>query len=96
MSIYDFYIPFSSHYPAQFLALRHIQDNFLDSGVKELELLNEGIRLTDQTGAVADFVYNSDTKRIDMIERDKKFLKKEAQRKRNIQLIQRGLLKSMK
>lgn len=77
MSIYDFYIPYSSHYPAQFLALMHIQDNFLDSGVKKLELLKKGIRLTDKTGATADFIYNPKTRHVDMVERNEKFLKKE-------------------
>lgn len=72
MSIYNFYIPFSEYYPAQFLALRHIQDNFSDSGVKKLELLKDGIRLTDKTGATADFVYNPETRRIEMVEHNKK------------------------
>ncbi|MCM1524136.1 MAG: hypothetical protein NC120_06725 [Ruminococcus sp.] len=96
MNLYDFYIPYSIHYPAQWLAFQHIQENFLGSGVKELELLTEGIRLTDKTGAVADFLYNRETTRIDMFERDEKYLKKEARKKRSVQLIQRDLLKSMK
>lgn len=74
----------------------HIQENFLESGVKELALLKCGIRLTDITGAVADFVYNRDTGKIDFREVDSKQLKSEAERKKNVELIQRDLLRNVK
>lgn len=82
--------------PFQHLALLHIQDNFLESGVKELALLNNGIRMTDKTGAVADFIYNRDTGKIDFREVDSKQLKREAERKKNVELIQRDLLRNVK
>ena len=96
MSIYNFKIPVSKHQPAQMIALNHIWDFFADEGVKELTLIDWGLRLTDKTGAVADFVYNHDTRRVDMIERDKKYLAQEARRKKNIMKVQRDLLKSTK
>lgn len=40
---------------AQFKVLRHLQENFIDC--KSLELIENGIRFTDVTGAVADFVF---------------------------------------
>lgn len=42
---------------SQFKALREIQHSFLPEGVLNLELIEDGIRLTDQTGATANFVY---------------------------------------
>lgn len=42
---------------AQYKALRHIQDCFHPDGVQNMELLSNGIRLTDCTGAQADFLY---------------------------------------
>ena len=42
---------------AQFKALREIQRSFLPEGVKSLQLIPDGIRPTDQTGATADFIY---------------------------------------
>lgn len=96
MSIYNFRIPESYYQLAQSVVLNHICDSFLDEGVKELALIPWGLRLTDKTGAVADFIYNRETGRVDMVERDEKFLKKEAQKKKAVQLIQRDLLKSMK
>ena len=42
---------------SQFKALREIQSSFLPEGVQSLKLIEDGIRLTDQTGATADFVY---------------------------------------
>lgn len=42
---------------SQFKALREIQHSFLPDGVLNLELIEDGIRLTDQTGATANFVY---------------------------------------
>lgn len=74
----------------------HIQDNFLESGVKNLALIKNGIRMTDKTGAVADFTYNRDTGNIDFCKVDSKQLKIEAERKKNVELIQRGLLRSVK
>ncbi len=82
--------------PFQHLALLHIEENFLEDGVKELALIKNGIRLTDVAGAVADFVYNGDTGNIDFHEVDSKQLQKEARRKKNIELIQRDLLRSLK
>ena len=81
--------------PFLHLALLHIEENFFEDGVKELALLKNGIRLTDVTGAVADFVYNGDTGKIDFHEVDSKQLKKEAERKKNVELIQRYLLRAM-
>lgn len=72
----------------------HIQENFLEDGVRELALIKNGIRLTDKTGAVADFVYNGDTGNIDFHEVDSGQLKKEAERKKNVELIQRDLLRA--
>ena len=42
---------------SQFKALREIQHSFLPEGVLSLKLIEDGIRLTDKTGATADFVY---------------------------------------
>ena len=42
----------------QLKALKHIKENFSPNGVKKLELLKNGVRLTDRVGAVADFIYN--------------------------------------
>lgn len=69
MSIYSFEIPVSIHQPAQLIVLNHIWDSFTDEGVKTLALIDWGLRLTDKTGAVADFVYNHDTGHVDMLER---------------------------
>lgn len=96
MSIYNFEIPVSIHQPAQRVVLNHIWDFFTDEGVKKLDLIDWGLRLTDKTGAVADFIYNHDTGRVDMIERDEKYLAQEARRKKNVMKVQRDLLKSMK
>lgn len=79
----------------QRLALLHIQEHFLASGVKNLTLIKNGIRLTDKTGKVADFVYNLDTGNIDFCEVNSKQLKKETKRKKNVELIQRDLLRSL-
>lgn len=46
---------------SQFKALREIQHSFLPEGVLNLELIEDGIRLTDQTGATANFVYVPET-----------------------------------
>lgn len=48
---------------SQFKALREIQHSFIPEGVLSLKLIEDGIRLTDKTGATADFVYvpESDT-----------------------------------
>ena len=42
---------------SQFKALREIQHSLLPEGVLSLKLIEDGIRLTDKTGATADFVY---------------------------------------
>lgn len=55
---------------AQFKVLRHLQREFEPSGVKSLELINNGIRLTDRTGASADFVYNAETGSVELYEND--------------------------
>ena len=52
----------------QFKVLRHLQREFEPSGVKQLELIEDGIRLTDCTGASADFVYNTETCSIELYE----------------------------
>lgn len=46
---------------SQFKALREIQHSFLPEGVLSLKLIEDGIRLTDQTGATADFIYVSES-----------------------------------
>ncbi|MGN1137629.1 MAG: hypothetical protein ACI4SF_15605 [Oscillospiraceae bacterium] len=79
--------------PFQQLALMHIQENFLPDGILNLDTIPNGIRMTDKTGAVADFIYNGDTGRIDMQELDSKRLRKEKERQKVVQLIQRDLLK---
>lgn len=43
--------------PFQQLVMMHISENFFTDDV-ELELINDGIRLTDKTGAVADLDYS--------------------------------------
>lgn len=53
---------------AQFKVLRHLQREFETSGVKNLELIDNGIRLTDCTGASANFVYNAETDRVELYE----------------------------
>lgn len=73
----------------------HINDNFVIEEV-ELELIHDGIRLTDKTGAVADFTFNRETGRIDMKELDSEEIKKAQERKKAVQLIQRDLLRGMK
>lgn len=46
---------------SQFKALREIQHSFLPEGVLSLKLIKDGIRLTDQAGATADFIYVSES-----------------------------------
>lgn len=46
---------------SQFKALREIQHSFLPEGVLSLKLIEDGIRLTDQSGATADFIYVSES-----------------------------------
>ena len=46
---------------SQFKALREIQHSFLPEGVLSLKLIEDGIRLTDQTGATSDFIYVSES-----------------------------------
>ncbi len=96
MKMSDVYASIKCRNPFQQLVEMHIRENFLDEGIAKLELLNDGIRLTDKTGAVADFLYNYETGKIDMHELSRKELKAEAKRKKTIELIQRDLLKSMK
>lgn len=43
---------------SQLKALKEIQNSFASEGVKELQLIKNGIRLTDSTGAQADFIYD--------------------------------------
>lgn len=81
--------------PFQYFALLYVQNNFYSNGVKELTLIQNGVRLTDMTGAVADFVYNFDTGNIDFREVGSEQLRREAKRKKNVQLIQRDLLRSL-
>lgn len=49
---------------AQFKALRHIQANFEPYGILKMELIQNGIRLTDITGGVGDFVYDEAAKSV--------------------------------
>ena len=46
---------------AQLRALKHIQDSFSPKGVKKLELIDNGIRLTDMTGIKGDFISDPKT-----------------------------------
>lgn len=82
--------------PFQELVMMHISKNFVTDDV-ELELINDndGIRLTDKTGATADFIYNHDTGKIDMKELNSEEIKKAQKRKKAVQLIQRDLLRGM-
>ena len=43
----------------QFKVLRHLQENFEPWGVINLELIENGIRLTDYTGKSGDFVFEN-------------------------------------
>lgn len=43
---------------AQYKVLKHISAKFLPEGIASLELIENGLKLTDQTGDSADFVYN--------------------------------------
>lgn len=52
----------------QFKVLRHLQREFEPSGVKSLELIDNGIRLTDCTGASANFIYNAETDSVELYE----------------------------
>lgn len=79
--------------PFQQLALMHIQQNFYDEGISQLELIKDGIRLTDRDGAVADFVYNDVSGRIEMQEVDSNQLRREKKRKEVVKNIQRNLQK---
>ena len=81
--------------PLQQLVMLHINENFVIEEV-ELELIHDGIRLTDNTGAVADFTFNRETGKIDMKELDNEEIKKAQERKKAVQLIQRDLLRGMK
>lgn len=49
---------------AQFNALRHIQAHFEPFGVADLQLVPNGIRLTDRVGEVADFLYDETAKAV--------------------------------
>lgn len=84
-------INFKCDTPFQELVLLHIIENFNDD--VELEPISDGIRLTDKTGAVADFIYNHDTGRIEMKELDDNDIKKCQERKKAVQIIQRDLLR---
>lgn len=79
--------------PLQQLVMLHINENFVIEEV-ELELIHDGIRLTDNTGAVADFTFNRETGKIDMKELDSEEIKKAQERKKAVQLIQRDLLRA--
>lgn len=43
---------------AQYKVLKHIFVEFLPEGIAHLELIENGLRLTDITGDSADFIYN--------------------------------------
>lgn len=79
--------------PFQQLALMHIQQNFYDEGISQLELIKDGIRLTDKNGAIADFVYNGVSGSIEMQEVDSSQLRREKERKEAVELIKRNLQK---
>lgn len=46
---------------AQYKVLKHIAAEFIPEGITELELIKGGLRLTDFTGDVADFLYDERT-----------------------------------
>lgn len=46
---------------AQYKVLKHIAAEFIPEGITELELIKGGLRLTDFTGDVADFIYDEKT-----------------------------------
>lgn len=43
---------------AQYKVLKHIAAEFIPEGIANLELIENGLRLTDCTGDTADFVYD--------------------------------------
>lgn len=43
---------------AQYKVLKHIAAEFIPEGIASLELIEGGLKLTDRTGATADFIYN--------------------------------------
>ncbi len=43
---------------AQYKVLKHIAIEFAPEGIASLELIEGGLKLTDRTGATADFIYN--------------------------------------
>ncbi len=46
---------------AQYKVLRHISAEFLPEGIASLDLIGDGLRLTDRTGDTADFIFNAET-----------------------------------
>lgn len=46
---------------AQYKVLKHISEEFISEGIASLELIGNGLKLTDCTGDTADFVYDENT-----------------------------------
>ena len=46
---------------AQYKVLKHISEEFILEGIASLELIGNGLKLTDCTGDTADFVYDENT-----------------------------------
>ena len=46
---------------AQYKVLQHISEEFVPEGIASLELIGNGLKLTDCTGDTADFVYDENT-----------------------------------
>lgn len=43
---------------AQYKVLKHIAAEFIPEGIASLELIENGLKLTDCTGDTADFIYD--------------------------------------
>lgn len=81
--------------PSQELVMQYISENFFIDCV-ELQPINKGIRLTDQTGAVADFTYNFATGRVDMRELTDEEIKRWKRAKEIARPIQEDILKALR
>lgn len=46
---------------AQYRVLKHISAEFVPEGIAGLELIKDGLKLTDFTGDAAEFIYDENT-----------------------------------
>lgn len=53
----------------QLKVLKHLQESFAPHGIKHLELIKDGIRVTDSVNTRADFIYNRKNDSVELIEK---------------------------